>query len=221
MRRVYTGLIVLGCAALGLSQAGAITVDELGTGPGETVAINCTGVGTVIVDAGILQLNVGGVLMDGLCIDPFHFSSGSMPGYQAVPLTSAPKGSFMSAATATEIERLWGSYYSPTMSAQNAAGLQIAVWELVGGTGFNLASKNDYGAGGFLGVVQDPNYDGPVTDLTGLTGTGQDYAVQTTSIKDPVDSVPDRASTFGLLALSMCGVFGLSQKTFRLVPCRA
>ena len=34
--------------------------------------------------------------MDGFCIDPFHFSDGSMTGYQVVGLTSAPKGSFMS-----------------------------------------------------------------------------------------------------------------------------
>jgi len=70
MRRVYTALISLGCSALGLGQANAITVDEFGAGSGETVAINCPGVGIVFVDAGILQLNAGGAPLDGLRIVP-------------------------------------------------------------------------------------------------------------------------------------------------------
>ena len=42
---------------------------------------------------------------------------------------------------------------------------------------FSLSSANDFGAAGFLNAVQDPDYDGPVADLEGLTGPGQDYGV--------------------------------------------
>lgn len=206
MKRMYVALIGLACAASSLERAKAITVDELGTGPAETVEINCTGVGSVWVEAGILKLNVDGVLMDGICIDPFHFSSGSMTGYQSVALTSAPKGDFMSAGTANEISRLWGSYYSPTMSAQTAAGLQIAIWELVGGSGFTLLS-GDYGAAGFLSAVENPNYNGPVANMVGLTGPGQDYAI---------DPVPDAGSTLALLSLAMFGLLVPSRKPLRL-----
>src|SRR5579859_822138 len=137
MKCFHFGLIGAMCLAGGLQKARAITIEELSASPAETVVIHCSSgdlSGTFIVDAGILKLNVDGVLMDGICIDPFHFSEGTMPGYQAVPLTSAPKGNFMSATAATEIERLWASYYSPTMSGQTAAGLQIAIWELTGGS---------------------------------------------------------------------------------------
>jgi len=45
-----------------LECAKAITVEELGTGPAEIVELNCTGVGSVWVEAGILNLNVDGVI---------------------------------------------------------------------------------------------------------------------------------------------------------------
>ena len=216
IKQVFQGFIAVCCAASALPRANAITVDELGPAPGENVAINCTGIGTVIVDAGILQLDVDGSLVNGLCIDPFHFSSGSMAGYQAVPLTSAPKGGAMSAGTVAEIERLWGTFYSAGMSPQDAAGLQIAVWELVGGTGFALVSKDDYGASAFLNTVQDPNYSGPAADLTGLTGSGQDYAVPSAGL---AEALPETPSTFGLLALAVCVLVWFSENRFRPVPC--
>ncbi len=213
--------IGLAYAAGFLVRAGAATVDEFGTGPAEVATIYCTGVGTVGVPAGILKLNVDGVIVAGFCIDPFHFSDGSMSGYQVVSLTSAPKDNLMNATTALEVERLWASYYSPAMSAVNAAGLQIAIWELTGGSGFKLVSKNDYGAAGFLNVVEDPGYSGPVADLVALTGSGQDYAIQNDSINGPVESVPDVSSTLGLLALSLFGLIGAAQRIPRLATNRA
>jgi hypothetical protein len=199
-----------------LSAAGAraVTVEQIGAGPAEVTTINCTGVGTIIAEAGILKINVDGALMDAFCIDPLHLSDGSMPGYQVVPLTSAPKGNFMSATTALEIRRLWGSFYSPAMSDANAAGLQIAIWELTGGTGFKLLSGNDYGAAGFLNAVQDPNYSGPVADLVGLTGSGQDYGILNSV------TVPDAGSTLGLLTLSLFGLAGISYQIPRFAPAR-
>src|SRR5579859_4941803 len=151
-------------------RAKANTVQEVGVGPYETPTIDCTGIGTVTVYAGVLQLIVDGTPMNGFCIDPFHFSVPSSTGYSYVPLTSAPKGDNMSSGTALLIERLWGSYYSSALtSASTAAGLQIAIWDLVGGSSFHLVSANDYGASGFLSNVENSNYSGPVADLVGLT----------------------------------------------------
>ena len=220
MNRIYAALISASCAALGLQQARAVTVDELGSGPSEVVTIQVTGLGKLKVDAGVLKLNVGGVFTDGFCIDPFHFSAGSMSGYQIVDLTSAPKDHFMSATTALELERLWGSYYSPNMGSTEAAGLQIAFWELTGGSGFKLCSNNDFGAAGFLSAVQDPNYSGPVTGLVGLTGPGQDYAVQDASVNQLAVHIPDVSSTLALLTLALCGLKAASCKTPRLAPIR-
>lgn len=96
----------------------------------------------------------------------------------------------MGSFEATLIERLWGSYYSPTMSAANAAGLQIAIWDVVGGTTFQLHGT-DYGASGFLAYVEASGYAGPLAHLVGLTGPGQDYVV-----------VADGGTTVGMLGLA-------------------
>jgi hypothetical protein len=212
---IMFSVALLGCAG----HARAITVEELGTSTGEIVAINC-GSGNVLVDAGLLDLNVGGTAINGFCIDPFHFSDGSMTGYQVVGLTSAPKQNLMDANTALLLERLWGSYFSPTISARNAAGLQIAIWQLVGRSNFHLSSANDYGASGFLNAVENPNYDGPVADLLALTGPGQDYGVDRASVSQFTQSVPDASSTLALLLLAGCGLLCVPRREFRLAPVR-
>jgi hypothetical protein len=107
----------------------------------------------------------------------------------------------LNAPTARDIEILWTEFYSPTMSSQSAAGLQIAIWDLVSSnavaTGelppseaFSVTSY-DYGASADLATLV--GYDGPVDTLTALSGPGQDYVV---------DSVPDGGQTLILLALA-------------------
>lgn len=221
MRSLPFKLVGLASVAGMLATANAVTVDETGAGPAEIVTIHSVGGdldGTFPVFAGLLNLTVDGTPMNGFCIDPFHFSDGSMTGYQVVPLTSAPKGDFMSASTATELERLWGSYYSPTMSPQTAAGMQIAIWELVGGSGFKLLSANDFGAAGFLSVVENPAYDGPVASLAGLTGPGQDYAVASAAVASFSDPVPEVGSTLLMLSISTCGLLALARYGQQCMP---
>jgi len=66
MKRIYVALIGASCAALGLQQARAVTVDELGTGPSEVVTIKVTGLvgltglgqGYAIQNASVNQLAV-------------------------------------------------------------------------------------------------------------------------------------------------------------------
>ena len=191
-------------------RAAYITVQELSVNPYETPTITCTGIGTVTVYAGVNKLVVDGTPMDGFCIDPFHYSLPSSSGYQYVALENAPKEHTMGAQTAMYIRRLWASYYSPDMTAENAAGLQIAIWELVGGNDFTMTG-NLYGADKFLEAVKSSSYEGEVADLIGLTGPGQDYVVR---------NVPETASTLVLLALGMTAVVVASRK-FKLVPCAA
>ncbi len=201
MARLRALIIGLACAVAFGRPARAVTVEELGVGPAEVVEVRSSVLGDLHAYAGVLRLDVGGVLMDGFCIDPFHFSSGLMTGYQAVGLTHAPKGRFMSAATELEIERLWGRHYSPNISSTEAAGLQLAIWQLTGGSEFSLLSNNDFGAAAFLAEVRSPDYSGPQADLLGLTGPSQDYAIQRASLDPPTHNVPETASTLGLLAL--------------------
>lgn len=188
-------LIVNSVSATPFNIGDSITVAESSVSPMEIVQIKVDGFYTGGVYAGLNHLLINGtMLVDGFCIDPFHFSSSSSLPYTVVNLQNAPKGNAMGANTALLIERLWGSYYAPNMSASDAAGLQIAIWELVGGSSFHLLSANDYNAGNFLNNVQSPNYQGPVATLVGLTGRGQDYTAQ---------NVPDGGTTLGLLGLAM------------------
>ena len=206
-------LEVCGFTFLSVAGASAITVQEVGVNPYQTPTISVAGfANNVTVYAGVNQLVVDGVAMNGFCIDPFHWSLSSSSGYSYVPLTSAPKGHVMSADVALDIERLWGSFYGAALSsADSAAGLQIAIWKLVGGSDFTLNSANDYGAAGMITAVTDVNYSGPVADLVALTGPGQDYVVPGTSQASPV---PDGGTTVMLLGGALCGLAFIRRKAW-------
>lgn len=183
-----TMLLALSAAT---SQATTFTVQDLGISPGSVATISVTGFYSGQVQAGINKLVVDGVAMNGFCIDPFHFSLSSSPGYRFLPLTAAPKApGTMNAFQAGEISSLWAMVYSPTMTGNQAAGMQIAIWEIVGGSRFSV-SGNDYGASALLSELQ--SYTGPRAKLIALSGPGQDYVVP---------GVPENGSTLGFLALA-------------------
>jgi len=115
------------------------------------------------------------VQMDAFCIDPFTMALRSSPGYKFVPLTKAPEAPFtLSASEAIEISDLWAMFYNPGMKENKAAGLQLAIWEIVGGDDFSVIGK-DYGASLMLAALR--SYSGPGAGLIALTGPGQDYVV--------------------------------------------
>ena len=119
----------------------------------------------------------------------------------------------MGFAEATKIEQLWQYAYAPGMTDAQAAGLQIAIWEVIGagatgGATFTL-NGNDYGAGGLLGWVNS-NPSAPTANLLGLTGPGQDYVIPNSG----GGSVPDGDTTLLLLGGALCGLI-----TFRRKAC--
>lgn len=199
-------------------SASSLTVDEItdwGTTPNEQISadIPYLGYDGGGILAGINTLSVYNgtttTVMNGFCVDPFHWSaSGPTAGYSLVAMTAGPKApGTLSAATALDIEELWGEFYSPTMSSANAAGLQIAIWELVSANAiannglppsdaFCLTQTCDYGAAADIATLAD--YSGPVADLGILTGPGQDFVVQV--------STPDGGATFLMLAISMAAL---------------
>src|SRR5205823_7251577 len=71
---------------------------------------------------------------------------------------------------------LWAIFYNPGMKENKAAGLQLAIWEIVGGDDFSVIGK-DYGANLMLAALR--SYSGPGAGLSALTGPGQDYVVLT------------------------------------------
>src|SRR5438309_4133371 len=164
--------------ALGLAatiSAQAHLVEDFGVRRGAPAHISLSTGFNGFVGAGIKKIQVDGVQMDAFCIDPFTMALRSSPGYKFVPLTKAPEAPFMlSASEATEISDLWAMFYNPGMKENKAAGLQLAIWEIVGGDDCSVIGK-DYGANLMLAALR--SYSGPGAGLIALTGPGQDYVV--------------------------------------------
>ena len=166
---------VLGLAAI--TSAQAHLVEDFGVRRGAPAHISLSTGFNGFVGAGIKNIHVDGVQMDAFCIDPFTMALRSSPGYRFVPLTKAPEAPFtLSASEATEISDLWAMFYNPGMKENKAAGLQLAIWEIVGGDDFSVIGK-DYGASLMLAALR--SYSGPGAGLIALTGPGQDYVVLT------------------------------------------
>jgi hypothetical protein len=205
-----TLVLALGLAGLAYqASAVPVTVQEVGIGANEVVEMTTsTGntVGTHWVYAGSVSLLVNGAATTGFCIDPFHWSITGSQSYDAEALSVGPKppGGPMGDATALKIEQLWAKYYSSDITGQNAAGLQIAIWELVGGANFQLNSSPDYGAGDMLNWVNN-NSSATAADLIGLTGPGQDYVIPNFSSQSRT-SVPDGGQTALLLGFGLLGL---------------
>lgn len=216
LRTVFPGkpgvlaLVVIGLAYQ--SPAVPVTVQEGGMGPNEVVELTSSTLGTVWAYAGTIDIIVNGKPTDGYCIDPFHWGIAAPEPYNTEALGNGPKppAGPMGAATALKIEQLWQQYYAHDMSNANAAGLQIAIWELVGGQNFHLDSGNDYGAGSMLDWV-NTHSDAPAANLIALTGPGQDYVVP---------NLPDGGQTALLLSLAIAGLFVARSKVLKPTPSR-
>src|SRR6266581_104499 len=167
-------------AALSLVAAHPVhahLVEDFGVRKGAPVHISLSTGFNGFVGAGIKKLRVDGVAMNGFCIDPFTVALHSSSGYRFVPLTKAPEAPWtLNATEATEISDLWAMFYKPKMKNKKAAGLQIAIWEIVGGDDFTVIGKS-YGANRMLAALD--SYSGPGAGLIALTGPGQDYVVLT------------------------------------------
>ncbi|HEX4262943.1 MAG TPA: VPDSG-CTERM sorting domain-containing protein [Verrucomicrobiae bacterium] len=194
----FTGLALLQAAAV------PVTVQEVGIGANEIVQITSSTLGNQTVYAGTINLLVNGKATQGFCIDPFHWSIPGPQAYDAEPLGAGPKspGGPMGAGTALKIEQLWAHFYSTGISSQNAAGLQIAIWDLVGGANFKLDSTPDYGAADMLAWVNS-NPTAIAANLIAVTGPGQDYVIP---------NVPDGGTTVLLLGMGLASVFIMRSK---------
>jgi len=200
-------VLTFALAALALPVAAVpVTVQEVGVGPNEIVEMTSSTLGTAWVYAGPLNLLVNGSPTEGFCIDPYHWSVTGPQAYNTETLGDGPKapGGAMGSAKALKIEQLYAHYFSSDMSDQTGAGLQIAIWELVGGSDFQLDSQNDFGAADMLAWV-NANPDAQAADLLAVTGPGQDYTI-------PRNSVPDGGATIVLLASGLLGLAALRSR---------
>src|SRR5437868_5277536 len=153
--RSLSVVTALGLAAI--TSAQAHLVEDFGVRRGAPAHISLSTGFNGFVGAGIKKIQVDGVQMDAFCIDPFTIALRSSPGYRFVPLTKAPEAPFtLSASEATEISDLWAMFYNPGMKENKAAGVQLAIWEIVGGDDFSVIGK-DYGASPPPGPTPPPH----------------------------------------------------------------
>src|SRR5206468_9466183 len=149
-RTARTLSVVTALGLVATISAQAHLVEDFGIRNGAPAHISLSTGFNGFVGAGIKKIRVDGVQMDAFCIDPFTMALRSSPGYKFVPLTKAPEAPWtLSASRATEISDLWAMFYKPMMKQKNAAGLQIAIWEIVGGDRFTVIGKS-YGANRML-----------------------------------------------------------------------
>jgi hypothetical protein len=211
-RKLY--LVILAAGLAGAMSAGAVTLSFNGVNPNEIVTLQVSSPSfSGGVYAGVYNLTVDGVATPAFCIDvtrEIHagqtYNNYSYTDLSLAPL--APAGP-MGSAAATDIEKLWAAYYSPSMNNQDAAALQVAIWEDVAakvGTYSITVSGNDpvtTEATTMLGSLGSLTIQ---TDLQGLVSPdGQNYVV-------PFDvaSVPEPMSAgvlllgFGVLVCSRC-----------------
>lgn len=203
---------------LGIGNGRAVLVQDLGIRTGKSTTVSIAGLYTGPIEAGIKSLVVDGVHMDGICIDPFHLELASSAGYSFVPLAGAPKPpGTMDAIEAAEITDLWAMFYSPSITAKNAAGLQLAIWEIVGGTSFSILGS-DYGAAAMLASLS--GYSGTGASLIALSGPGQDYAVPLPpSRHEEIPPLPEGGSTSLLFGFAIAALVAIHcVRSSRLVP---
>jgi hypothetical protein len=82
----------------------------------------------------VVNLLVGGVAMDGFCIDPYHFRSSSTLLYTWVATDSGTQAAWNDGRRSGALDfSAVGPGLHPTIGASAAAGLQIAIWEVIGG----------------------------------------------------------------------------------------
>ncbi len=178
-----------------------VSVQEMGIEANEVVNVSSSTLGNNLnVYAGAISVQFNGVTGVGFCIDPWHWSLNGVQTFNWESLSTGPKmADGMGVSTALEIEQLWDRYYSSTMSNSTAAGLQIAIWDLVtasisaqtgGADWYTLNIGNDYGASAMISFVQT-NPSLPAANLAAVTGAGQDYV----TLASNVPSTPIATST--------------------------
>lgn len=217
-------IVLLAAALAGASSASAsLTVSMTGVSPGEVVTLQVVNTGSGVnnfgpggVNAGIYNLSVDGTPMQSMCIDVDR-ESGTFSDYSYNTIADAPDtpAGPMGAAHAADIEKLWAAYFSPTMGAQDAAALQVAIWlDLGNGSlGYTVAASGNSAVTAEANAELTALAGGSLTaeaDLIALTSpSGQNYIVAvpeaTTMLAGALLLLPFGASAFRILRKNHIG----------------
>jgi hypothetical protein len=200
MKRVLTALVVHVCMSLPVAAAptGTVTMSYLGydAAPYSAVSLYADADGTYPpytiayssgIVAGYYKYDLSAATGSGLyvsdpvlsfCIDLLQSPISAATTYDVVPLTEAPTPTFIgtpiTAVKASLLRELWGRHYSPTMTGQQAAEFQLAVWEIVFETSgvYNIAAgslrSNEFNSGTNT-LLNSLDGTGPMANLVALT----------------------------------------------------
>ncbi len=191
-------LVLATSAYANLTIGSQVDLREVSTTPGGAVNINVYTASQVL--AGVYNLawkEVGalgnGTQIPSFCIDVRDLSTSSFTTYDVVALKDAPNPTLgsMGAAKAADLTTLLNAYWKDFGSTEGAeaAGLQLAVWEIVNDTDLNITANTGSfyawgnaaatnAAQGYLDNFKTANPIGSWTYL-GLTNKDyQDYVVR-------------------------------------------
>ncbi len=193
-------LSALPAAAVSYQVGDTLNLSAQTVSPSKTVKISAPGIGTSNVLAGVVQLSIQTIgNVEALCIDPFQWASRTTSQYKVTALDEAKIPALaLGADKANLIGKLWALYFDDARTnANTAAGLQIAVWMVVGsGNGFSLLSGSDYGAATMKATAESSSVS--AAKLVALTSSSkQDFVVR---------QVPDGGTTVLLLGLGLTGL---------------
>lgn len=156
------------------------------------------------VSAGIYHIRVDGVLRDSFCIDLLDEVATSPEPYSIVSVGDAPNPSLgpMGAQKAAAISKLWAMAYSPTMTQNQAAALQLAIWDCVVDLDYNIT------AGGFHVIGNNYGAQTLLNNVQTYSGGADLFAVTSCQYQDFVTGVPvPGALALGSLGLTIVGWF--------------
>jgi len=224
MQRYWTVLVTT-VLAVGGSASGSVTLDlvsvgQVGNNNYQVVTLVASGgysLNQSGVEAGVYNLKVNGVATPSFCIDiaTEQIENQLYNDYNYNPLASSPVSVIgpMGSQAATDIEKLWAAYYSPSMTSVQAAALQVAIWEDEAnnsGAGIDTAGKYTLTvsgnpsvttlAGNMLTALPGLTAE---ADLIALVDSGQGYVVAvpeaTTVLAGALLLLPLGVSTFRIL----------------------
>jgi hypothetical protein len=195
-------------------------VKELSVSPGITLNIASSGYNGGVW-AGVYNLDIQGLgQLPSICIDVRDYSPSTDQPYGVVALKDAPDplAGPMHAAKAADLSKLLDAYWTSGLTNDQAAGLQLAAWEIVDEQigSYNIATGNFQAAGNGLAsgwattyLTGFVSYNGPAGSYLALTnhdvvetGSGLGY-YQDYVVRDPVP-VPG-AILLGGIGVSLVG----------------
>jgi hypothetical protein len=142
----------------------------------------------------------------GFCIDLSQSPTTNYATFDVVSLTEAPDptfiGSTITTAKAVLLRELWGRHYDVSMTGQQAAEFQLAVWELV----FETSGVYDISSGS---IKSNHYISGTNALLSSLDGTGQMASLVVLSHPDYQDMLA-QVPCPGAVVLSSIGMVVVS-----------